>query len=253
MLSLNEFVAPEHLLDQRVILITGATAGIGRALALACARLGAQVILLGRDQAKLNQVYDAIEALGAPQPAMFVQDLNTLDATAAQGLGQAISDTFGRLDGLVHNAARLGVHSPLVNQAPLDWQGVMQVNLTAPYLLSRALLPLLQKSDAGRMLFMSSSVGRHGRAYWGAYAASKAALENLMQTLADELDNTSVRVNSYNPGGTRTAMRAQAYPAEQPSSVKPVDALMPALTYLLSPLNALHGQPLSYDDPAHLS
>jgi NAD(P)-dependent dehydrogenase (short-subunit alcohol dehydrogenase family) len=234
------------LLKDRIILITGANRGIGETAALHCAKAGATVILLGRNSQQLEAVYDRIEAAGGPQPALFVCDLAKARAEDIQALAQSLEAEFGRLDGLLHNAALLGLPTSIEQYAPDTWAQVMQVNLNAPFLLTRYLLPLLRKSTAGQILFTSSSLGRKGRGYWGAYGASKAALENLMQTLADELEHTSVRINSINPGGTRTAMRASAYPAEDPLSVKPAEDLMPSYLQLLSEHNRQHGQQLSY-------
>ncbi|BFM16528.1 YciK family oxidoreductase [Maricurvus nonylphenolicus] len=223
-------------LQGRVIAITGAGDGIGRIAAKTFAAYGATVILLGRTIQKLEMVYDEIEQAGHPQPAIFPINLEGACEKDYEDMCQAFFDEFGRLDGLLHNAGDLGERTPIANYAADTWQRVMQVNVNAPFMITKALLPLLEKSSDARILFTGSSVGYQGRAYWGAYAASKAAQENLMQTLAQELEDVvPVGVNSINPGATRTQMRAAAYPAENPADVKSAEELMPLYLYLLGP------------------
>lgn len=233
-------------LKAKIILITGAGDGIGRAVALACARHGATVILLGRTQEKLEKVYDLIVAEQLPEPIIHPMDLATASNDDYELLGRTIVDQFGRLDGLLHNAGVLGLLGPIQYFSPESLMKIMQVNVNAVFLMTRALLPALLKSDSARVIFTSSSVGRTGRAYWGAYSVSKFATEGLMQVLADELASTSsVRVNSLNPGATRTEMRAAAYPAENPASLPTPESLTPAYVYLLSERSQhLHGQAL---------
>jgi NAD(P)-dependent dehydrogenase (short-subunit alcohol dehydrogenase family) len=232
-------------LNGRVILITGASSGIGRAAALHCAEQGATVILVGRDVKKLEAVYDAIEAAQYPQPAIFELNLKTANEQHYTALAKVIDEEFGQLDGLLHNAGELGQLCPVEQISPAVWHEVVQVNLTGPFLLTRALLPLLRKGKAGRILFTSSSVGRKGRAFWGVYAVSKAGIENLTQTLAEELENTPIKVNSLNPGATRTAMRAAAYPAEDPSTVKSAESIAAAYSFLLSEQCQWNGEQVS--------
>lgn len=234
------------LLKDRVIFISGASDGIGRAVALAAAAHGATVLLHGRDMKKLEAVYDQISEAGHPQAAILPLDFATAKPEAYGEIHDWITGEFGRLDGLLHNAALLGDRSPIEHYKPEVWQRLLQVNLTAPFLLSRALLPLLQASDDASIVFTSSSVGRQGRAYWGAYAVSKFGLEGLMQTLADELENTAtVRVNSLNPGATNTAMRRSAYPGELPETNPEPAQRANAFLYLLGPDSRdLHGQTL---------
>lgn len=233
-------------LQGRIILITGAGDGIGRAVALASARAGATVILLGRTQEKLENVYDMIVAENLPEPIIHPMDLATASNEDYEVLGKSVSEQFGQLDGLLHNASVLGLLGPVQYFAPESLAKIMQVNVNAAFLLTRALLPALHKSADARILFTSSSVGRVGRAYWGAYSVSKFATEGLMQVLADELAATSsIRVNSVNPGATRTEMRAAAYPAENPGSLPTPESLTPAYVYLLSGQSQhLHGQAL---------
>lgn len=224
------------LLENRVILVTGAGDGIGRAAARAFAAHGATVILLGKTEGKLEQVYDEILEAGHPEPMIVTLDLQYLQADAAENLANQIRDTFGRLDGLLHNAALLGSLTTVQDYSPERWQQVMQVNLHAAFLLSRELLPLMKQSPDASIVFTTSSVGRQGRAFWGAYAVSKFGVEGLAQTLADELEGVSmVRVNAINPGGTRTRMRAAAYPGENPDTRPTADELMPLWLYLMGP------------------
>lgn len=231
-----DYTAPADLLTGRVILITGAGDGIGKACALSCAAHGATVVLVGRTQSKLEEVYDAIEAAGHPQPALCPLNLETATEKDYEDLADQLFDTFGKLDGLVHNAAELGPRTLLDSVKPEAWMRVMQVNVNAPFVLTRAMMPLLRAADDASVLLLSSSVGRKGRAYWGAYGVSKFATEGLMQTLADEVEGVApVRANSVNPGATRTGMRAQAYPGENPASNPLPEAIMPVYLYLMGP------------------
>ncbi len=232
----KDYQPSADLLKDRVILITGAGDGIGAAAAKGCAALGATVILLGRTTRKLEAVYDAIEEAGHPQPAIYPMNLEGAAPKDYEDLAATIEQEFGRLDGLLHNASILGTLTPLGQYSIEQWSKVMQVNLNAPYLMTRACLDLLKKSDDASVLFTSSSVGRQGRAYWGAYAVSKAGNENMMQTWADELEsNTNIRVNSINPGATRTSMRARAYPGEDPNTLPRPDQILATYLYLLGP------------------
>ena len=220
--------------DGRVILVTGATSGIGRAVARDLVRHGASVILHGRNEQALEALYQELKPLG-PEPAVVQIDLERAQGPQYQSLTSEIEARYGRLDGVLHNAAILGDRSPIEHYDIGVWQRVLLVNLTAPFILTRCLLPLLRKSADASVLFTTSSVGQRGRAYWGAYAASKAGLEGLAEILADELENTQIRVNLINPGGTRTRMRARAYPAENPETLPTADSHAPAFLYLLGP------------------
>lgn len=230
------YQAPANSLNKRVIVITGAGDGIGRAVALACAGAGATVVLLGRTMQKLEAVYDEIEKTGGAQPAIFPINLESATEQDYKQLKEVLNEEFGCIDGLLHNAGKLGPNTSIEQYNADQWQAVMQVNSTAPFMLTQALLPLLKQSGDASVVFTGSSVGHHGRAYWGAYAASKAATENLMQTLADEhSEQSSIRFNSINPGATRTQMRSAAYPAEHPSDVTPPEAHANKYLYLLGP------------------
>jgi NAD(P)-dependent dehydrogenase (short-subunit alcohol dehydrogenase family) len=233
---MTEYHPRQGLLRDRVILVTGAGAGIGRALALASAALGATVILHGRTVSRLEAVYDEICHAGGPEPAIFPLDLERATGEDYDRLSAAIESQWGSLDGLVHNASILGSRSPIQHHDVAEWQRVLHVNLTAPFILCRCLLPLVLKSTDGSIVFASSGVGRRGAAYWGAYAVSKFGIEGLTQVLADELENKPhVRVNAVNPGPTRTAMRAAAYPAEDPDKLKRPEEVLGAYLYLLGP------------------
>jgi len=220
----------------RVIAITGASSGIGRAVALACARVGAEVILVGRNARKLEAVHTEIETAGGPSPTIAVLDLEKAIAADYDQLAAAVLERFGRLDGLLHNAGILGTLSPIEHHDVPTWCRVMHINVTAAFALTQVLLPVLKRSQDASVLFTSSSVGRQGRAYWGAYAVSKFATEGLMQVLASELENiTSIRVNSLNPGRARTMMRRQAYPAEDLNTLPMPETLTGPYIALLGP------------------
>lgn len=227
--------APD-LLAERVILVTGAGDGIGRTAAETFATYGATVVLLGRTVAKLEAVYDTIVAANHPQPAIYPMDLLGAQPEHYHELAERIRIELGRLDGLLHNAAILGLLTPLERYPVDDWTRVMQVNVHAPFLLTQACLPILRAAPDAAIVFSASEVGRKGHAYWGAYGVSKFALEGMMQILADELDNCpGLRVNSLNPGPIRTAMRATAFPAEDPRTLPTPAEIMPAYLYLMGP------------------
>lgn len=222
------------LMKDKVILVTGAGQGIGAAVAEALAQHGATVILLGRTTRKLEEVYDRIEKAGGPTPAIYPMDLAGATPEDYATLAETIIKEFGKLDGLLHNASILAGLTPLEQHGVEQWYKIMQINLNAPFLMTQALMPALRAADSASILFTSSSVGRQGRAYWGAYAVSKAGNESMMQIYADELEaNTHIRVNSINPGATRTSMRARAYPGEEPESVTRPEDIVGAYLYLL--------------------
>jgi NAD(P)-dependent dehydrogenase (short-subunit alcohol dehydrogenase family) len=231
----EHFIADPDLLKGRTILITGAGSGLGRALAIQCARAGACVILSGRNGAKLDRAYDEIETLGAPKPAIAVLDLASATAVDYDALARVIGEEFGKLDGLVHAAGLLGDRTPLEQYDVPTWCKVLHVNLTAPFILTQILLPHLRKSEDASIIFVSSGVVKKSRPFWGAYAVSKSGLESVRSMLAEELEGeANIRVNSVNPGRMRTAMRAAAYPAEDPNTVPTAESVCGPFLYLLS-------------------
>jgi NAD(P)-dependent dehydrogenase (short-subunit alcohol dehydrogenase family) len=232
---LMDYRPAADLLTGRVILVTGAGDGLGRAASLSFAGHGATVILLGRTVAKLNRVYDAIVDADGPQPAIYPMDLAGATVDDYEELAQVIDREFGRLDGLLHNAAVLGTLTPLGLYDTKVWHQVLRVNLNAPFLLTRACEALLKRAPDASLLFTSCAVGRKGRAYWGAYGVSKFAVEGLMQIWADELETAGVRCNSIDPGPVRTGLRARAYPGEDPGRLKTPEAAMSAYLYLMGP------------------
>ena len=228
-----DYTAPAQLLKDRIILVTGAGRGIGAEAASTYAAHGATVLLLGKTEKRLNSVYDDIVAAGDPEPVVIPLDLEKATQQAYQELAAMVESEFGRLDGLLHNASILGPRTPLDQLSGDNFAKVMQINVNAMFMLNGAMLPLLRLSNDASVIFTSSSVGRKGRAYWGAYAVSKFATEGLMQVMADECDDTCVRANSLNPGATRTDMRAHAYPGENPLNNPTPTEIMPLYLYLM--------------------
>lgn len=229
----SEYQPRPDLLKDRIILITGASDGIGRAAALSYALHGATVVLHGRTLNKLEVLYDEIESLGAPQPAILPLQLSSASPRDYELLYDTLDKQFGRLDGILHNAGILGERTELENY-PIDvWDDVMAVNLRAPFVMTQALLPLLQQSEHASVVFASSGVGREARALWGAYSVSKIAIEAVSKIFAAENTYPNVRFNCINPGATRTAMRAKAYPDEDPKTLPLPEAIMPAYLYLM--------------------
>ncbi|MFA0412593.1 YciK family oxidoreductase [Vibrio renipiscarius] len=238
-----DYSVADHALEGKVILVTGAGAGIGKQAAISFSQHGATVILLGRTVKKLEQTYDEIEQAGGLQPAIIPLDMKGASKQNYLDMVDTIESQFGRLDGVLHNASVLGVVSPFDQISEDCYDDVMQVNVKAQFLMSQALLPLLHKSPDARMIFTSSTVGHVGRAFWGTYAISKFATEGMMQVLADELSDTNIRVNAINPGGTRTGMRAKAFPAEDSDLLKTPLDIMPLYLYLMAPEGKeVHGQ-----------
>lgn len=217
----------------RIALITGASRGIGAEVAKRYAREGATVILVAKTQAALEEVDDAIRAEGHPGAVLLPMDLT--DFNKIDQMGAAIYERFGKLDILVGNAGVLGDLTPLAHLDPKIWDKVIGTNLTANWRLIRSMDPLLRASDAGRAIFLTSGTTKGARAYWAAYAVSKAALENLVQTYACENTKTNVKANLLDPGATRTRMRALAYPGENPETLKTPEALTDLFVDLASP------------------
>ena len=230
----------DQRLKDRIALITGASRGIGRAAALRFARDGAHVLLLARTQKSLEGVDDEIKALGGKA------SLIPLDLTAGQkidALGPTLYERFGRLDVLVGNAAILGGLRPLTHISSETWDRVLSVNVTANWRLIRTLDPLLRRADAGRVIFVTSSrVARSGRAYWAPYSVSKAALETLAKTYANETADSPIKVNIVDPRATATAMRAEAYPGEDQATLQTPEAVAEIIVRLAMPDHAETGQ-----------
>lgn len=220
------------LLRNHIILVTGASDGIGKEAALTYARYGARVILLARNEQKLQRVAEQIAREGGEPAAVYTLDLASCTPAECHALAERIADHYPHLDGVLHNAGLLGDVCPMDAQQPDVWNAVMQVNVNATFYLTQALLPGLLKAENGSLVFTSSSVGRQGRANWGAYAVSKFATEGMMQVLAEEYQH-KLRVNCINPGGTRTSMRASAFPTEDPQKLKTPADIMPLYLWLM--------------------
>jgi len=238
------YQAPENSLQGRIILVTGAGDGIGKAAAMAYAEAGAMVILAGRTVEKLEQVYDQIIAAGGIEPLIYPVNFEGATEDDFNELANHCDQQFGRLDGLLLNAGILGQRTPLAKYRADVWDKVLQVNITSQHLITKALMPVLEASKNASVIFTTSGVGRVGRAFWGAYAVSKFAIEGLVQTWASENEGlNSVRINCLNPGATSTQMRATAFPAENPESIASPQDIMPAYLYLMgSESLAVNGQ-----------
>ena len=232
--------------DKRITLVTGASRGIGHAAALALAEAGHHVIATARTQGGLEALDDAVAAAGGTCTLvpMDLRDFDQIDR-----LGAALHERFGRLDGMFVNAGVLGEITPAHHTTPKDWMEVMDVNLTAPYRLVRAMDPLLRESPSGRAVFVTSSVAQRPRAYWGAYAASKAGMEAFARVWADEVgDATPIRVSILNPGGTATKMRAKAMPGEDPSTLPQPADLAPLIVEMLGEGWSANTEHVNYRD-----
>jgi len=242
----------QRSLAGRVIAITGATGGIGRAVALAAAREGADLVLLGRNVRKLQGLHAEIEQIAPGKSLMAPLDLEKAVANDYDALAAALMKQYGRLDGLVHCAGLLGALTPIDQYDVPMWCRVMHVNVTAAFALTQVLLPALRLSADASVIFTSSGVGRRGKAYWGAYAVSKFAVEGLVQVLAAELaGNSKIRVNALNPGPARTPMRRQAYPSENLDLLPPPESLTADYLRLLGPAGKdISGQSLDCQSSA---
>ena len=237
-------------LRERVILVTGAGDGIGRAVARSLGAYGATVILLGRGIRKLERVYDELEQAGAPRPAIYPMNLEGATPKDYADLAQVVEQEFGRLDGLLHNAALLQGLTPIANYDIEMWYRILQVNLNAPFMLTQALLGLLNRSADASVLFTADAVSEQGLAYWGAYAVAKGGAQTLMKMLASELEtNTAIRVNSINPGRVRTTMTLRVYPGLEPQQWPTPESIVPAYLYLLgADCKGVRGQTLRVED-----
>lgn len=247
MLDPKSYQPPTGALKDRVILITGASDGIGKAVALAAAAHGARVVLHGRNVRKLEGVYDTIVGAGQPRPAILPLDFEKAGPEEYDRMVAAIEQEFGRLDGLLHNASMLGERAPIEHHDVAKWMRTMHVNVNVPFILTRSCLPLLRRSADPVILFTSSGVVAYPRAFWGAYLVSKWASDGLMHMLAEELENRpAMRVNSINPGKVRTNMRLQAYPAEDRSTLPEAHTIVAPYLFLLGPdSRGVHGQTIN--------
>ena len=236
-------------LKDKVILVTGANRGFGLAITMSLSKAGATVIMLGRDLGSLEYAYDAVVDAGYNEPILYPLDLDGATPENYQELQDNILDKFEKLDGLIHNAAILGAQMPIEQYDIKLWYSTLQINLSAPFMLTQFLIPLLLKSEDARILFLSSSVGREAKAYWGAYSVSKFGIEGFAKTLSEELEKTNISVNTINPGKLRTEMRRTAYPAEDSSTVPMPEEKSAAIVYLLSSLSPkMNGEQLTIAD-----
>lgn len=235
--DIRDFTPTDNLLADKIILITGAGAGIGRVVAKTYAQLGATVLLMGKTQEKLESLYDEIEALGLATPAILPMDLGKATFFEMQATAKLIEKEFGRLDGILHNAAILGALTPLEMYDPITFDEVMAVNFTAPFRLTQACFELLEKSVSGSVIFTTSTVGHDLRPFWGAYALSKQGVEGMTTLFTEETKNhTTLRFNAINPKATRTNMRAHAFPGEDPMTLKTPEEILSPYLFLMSDL-----------------
>lgn len=234
------------ILSGKVALITGGSRGIGRAIAEAYARQGAQVFICARDEKNLRAAIDEMRQSGGEIAGLAGDVGNQEDV---QRIVNAAVERYGTIHILVNNASVLGPRATIANYPPAAWEEVLRINLTGLFLMTRAVLPTLLAQKAGSIINVTSGVGRRGKAQWGAYAVSKAGLEALTQVLADEVGQDGIRVNSVNPAATRTGMRAQAYPAEDPLTLPTPEEILPIFLYLASDASAaVNGQALEARD-----
>lgn len=241
---MKNYIPPHDLLAERVILVTGASSGLGRAASLAFARHGATVALLARDEGRLEAVYDEIVAAGGPEPAMFPFDLAAADDRGLENLAGTIAHHLKRLDGVLHSAHKFYTLTPLELETLEQWQALMRVNLIAPFALTRACLPLLRKAPDASVVFTGETHGHQPSAYWGGYAVAKSGLETLTRIWADELEaEQNLRVNTLIPGQVATTLRSRTHPGLDPQTVPSAGDLMPWYLYLMgADSRAVRGQ-----------
>ena len=232
----KNYAPPPDLLAGRVILVTGAGQGLGRAMAMECAAHGASVALLGRKQDKLEATYDAITEVGGSEPALIPLDLAAANTPELESMAQLIRKDLKRLDGIVHCASHFVPLGPLANQTLEQWVTMLRVNLAAPFALTRACMPLLAAGPDGSVVFTGETHGVHPRAYWGGFAVSKSGLSPLAAIWADELEKAGTpRINVVVPGPMASPQRARSHPGEDPATLKQPQAVARALLYLLGP------------------
>ena len=249
MIVSRDHIFKDGELKDKVILVTGANRGFGLAITMDLSKAGATVIMLGRDLGSLEYAYDAVVDAGYKEPILYPLDLEGATPENYQDLQDNVLEKFDKLDGLIHNAAILGAQMPIEQYDIKLWYSTLQINLSAPFMLTQFLIPALAKSEDARILFLSSSVGREARAYWGAYSVSKFGIEGFAKTLSEELEKTNISVNTVDPGKLRTEMRRTAYPAEDSSTVPMPEEKSAAIVYLLSNLSPkMNGEQLTIAD-----
>ena len=222
-------------LKDKIILITGAGDGMGKAASIEYASQGASVILLGRDIKNLEKTHEIIISKNAPSPMISLMDLSKADGNDYQELADNLINKYGRLDGLLLNAAILGDRSPISQYDVSTWVNTIHVNLTSQFILTKSLLPSLEKSKSASVIFTTSGVGKIGKAFWGAYSVSKFGVEGLCQILADEYQNDkTIRFNCINPGAIQTKMRKSAYPLEDPKKLLTPEDILDKYVWLMS-------------------
>ena len=230
----SKYKAPPKLLEDKVIMITGAGSGIGKEAAYTFAKFGANTILISKNISHLEQTYDLFLKNNLKEPVLHLLDLEKAEEADFKKISEAVLNEYGKLDGLLNNAGILGIKMPLENYPISQWRKVFRINLEASFLLTKSLLIALKKPKDSSVVFTSSGVGRRARAYWGAYSLTKFATEGLVQILSQELEKTScIRVNAINPGPVRTNMRLKAYPAENPKINPEPKDIMNAYLYLM--------------------
>ena len=249
MIVSRDHIFKDGELKDKVILVTGANRGFGLAITMDLSKAGATVIMLGRDLGSLEYAYDAVVDAGYKEPILYPLDLEGASPENYQELQDNVLEKFDKLDGLIHNAAILGAQMPIEQYDIKLWYSTLQINLSAPFMLTQFLIPALANSEDARILFLSSSVGREAKAYWGAYSVSKFGIEGFAKTLSEELEKTNISVNTVNPGKLRTEMRRTAYPAEDSSTVPMPEEKSAAIVYLLSNLSPkMNGEQLTIAD-----
>ena len=230
-------------MKNKVILITGANKGIGKTLSLEFSKMGVNIVLLGRNEESLDSVYDEIITTTSTKPLIIKCDLSNIDINSAKQISDEIMGVYGRLDGVIFNAAKLGKMSTIEDYEEDIWKEVFNINLHSAFIISKEILPALKAAPNGRIIFTSSGVAEVGKAFWGAYSASKFAVKGLAEILRDELDTTSnIKVFNYDPGKTRTSMRALAYPAENPQDLKEPKVLFNDYLWFFSDESQLSNQ-----------
>lgn len=241
----QEYQAKSDDFNNKIIMVTGAADGIGKAVTIALAEQGATVLMVDKKSRHLEKLFDEIVDRGYAEPIIIPVDLMEITPESATELAQAVYDDIGRLDGLLHNAAELGSPSPLDQYDMNYWNSVMHTNLQAPYILTRALLPLLKQEHTTNLLFTSAEVGRQAAAYWGAYSIAYAGLEAQMTIWSEELENVSnIKVNSIDPGPVRTSFRRRSHPGESQESLVTPQSITPAYLKVLSGDHDFHGDKL---------